>query len=409
MPNSKYDTNVPKNDTNIDSSIPYSGCGRELVDDQKVLMLISVGQPAHEGASLEATYDYLVRNYQRQWRGTVTILVADWLQRFSLMLEQLRNLEEQDQLSLKKYLQDGQKEANVQKILTELEQKALDAGERWVEMNQENVDTFKKFAPGITVNVVRWQNWILQAGYSDEKEKMVRLYQENHDFKKSVETNVTAYLLRKGKGRVDNDFTREIVAAYRLEELTLYEGWSRIYDFTLYPNNMPADFKWLYENHINSSKGAWLNFKLDKEKPTERKCVSGSNRFFHLYKEQCHQETSAQQQECLDPQPKEEPFEERPIVTHDPLTWLNATYITLYRALQRGGVSPRSVKKVQVLLDGLYDIVMQHPLLAARLPSLSNADQYTWSNSLDQPHILYEEKNHFEGGDHESPKFTLAV
>ncbi len=175
-----------------------------------VRMEISVGQPYHEGAKLEAAMDWARENFKRR-----VIILGDSPQRYNLMFK------------------TGFKEENAEKI-------ARGAGDSWLQRNQE-------YLKGI--EITRWNEWKQASTYLMNRAAVSRLYNENVDFRNSIHNAMQAFTERNPIAGETKDRFCLLSEQYLLEETSVFAtAYNALGGISAYP----GDFLTLWEMFIDN-------------------------------------------------------------------------------------------------------------------------------------------------------------
>src|SRR3990167_7565167 len=68
--------------------------GKKLMG-KSVLLLVSVGSDNYENPFfMEAVWGYFTKNYKKNWQGSITVLVGDYIQWYSMIVQKLLKLEQ---------------------------------------------------------------------------------------------------------------------------------------------------------------------------------------------------------------------------------------------------------------------------------------------------------------------------
>lgn len=154
-------------------------------------LLISVGQPYHEGDKFKATVEWCRKNFDQ-----VQVLVGDTLQRYASMLE--------TDLDAGTAFDNSRKE-----------------GDLWLERNFSVLNSL----PGLEIK--RWENWRLDESYKPRLLKIMASYDENSAFRKAIDEAVVAYCSRKNRLQTLQDTTKrkkilDLSYQYVFEEIAIY-------------------------------------------------------------------------------------------------------------------------------------------------------------------------------------------
>ena len=158
----------------------------------RVRLLISVGQPYHEGPKLQAIIDWINRNPQV---GEVHVSVNDFLQRHNLIAA-------------------GISEERAGAV-------ALAEGALWIARNQDILGGIATAKPHVT----RWRDWLDQPGFAAAHAAIMDHAYTDALFEESIEADAHALAERKIKrGEIVADVDRLVdhSRAYVVEELAVF-------------------------------------------------------------------------------------------------------------------------------------------------------------------------------------------
>jgi hypothetical protein len=184
--------------------------------DSHCLLIISVGQKAHEGDIFLSTIQLINNNFKE-----CTILVADSLQRYTLAIETDNDADS-------------------------LYQQSMREGDLWLERNKK---LYARFT--IPYNIVRWDRWLMHPQYMQERAKVDNLYTSNFDveeaFKEVITKFIKRYEVRMDKTLSNYHQTFQNCLNYLQEEcavmsLRAQEG----YDFEIYPSGRNPAMEIIY-------------------------------------------------------------------------------------------------------------------------------------------------------------------
>lgn len=165
-----------------------------------VRLEISVGQPYHEGAKLQAALEWANRHFDQ-----TVLLLGDTLQRYNLMM-------------------DGVAAEQARKS-------AFDAGEQWLKRHAEYIKDLQIF---------RWDDVLQHPDFGIIRKKVGDLYQKDNHVKKMIDESIKEIAIRRHiESHRDVQFF-DLSLQYLLEEITgavienqLYPGVSA------YPGSIP--------------------------------------------------------------------------------------------------------------------------------------------------------------------------
>lgn len=196
-------------------------------------LLISVGQPYHEGEKMWAMMSFIEKSFKK-----CNIMVNDSLQRHTIMLNDTSNLTNEE--AYKKSIEDGRE---------------------WVERNSK---FFKSL--GIPYELHYWNTWLNHGEYAFYKNKIDDLYKNDQEFKFNMDVTIKEFIVRnqamadiKGVDQVYN-FCLE----YLLEECAIIMGvWQNLdYNFILYPGKMISILKYTRSILVKEDILYWLHVKF---------------------------------------------------------------------------------------------------------------------------------------------------
>lgn len=178
----------------------------ERAKDSECLLLISVGQEAHEGRHFELTIELINKSFSR-----CTILLGDSIQRYTMALAK-----------------DAKPENHYQD--------ALSAGNDWLQRNSRSLLNLR-----LPYKILRWDQWLFHPDFSRAKMAIESAFKEDEQYYKSFVETADAYLNRYKKQRgieyFDGSKAYSICLEYLIEECAIFCLWPELKcEFELYPN-----------------------------------------------------------------------------------------------------------------------------------------------------------------------------
>lgn len=180
---------------------------KDIFKNSQCLLLISIGQEAHEGDRFEATIDLVNSSF-----SSCIISLYDSIQRHTMSLNSLDEPEKFHQI-------------------------AINEGDLWLKRNEKY---FKKLT--ILKYITRWNSWLHHPNYIIQKNTILELINTNPLFKSVFDETVETYLARYCK-RLSNikEFNlhraKTICFDYLVEECAVLCLWPELKcQFELYPN-----------------------------------------------------------------------------------------------------------------------------------------------------------------------------
>lgn len=174
----------------------------------KAVLLISVGQPNHEGARLEATIKLINDNFQ-----SCDVAVCDTLQRHTMQMGGLSSLEE----------------AYINSIIE---------GKKWVERNKKHLMSLK-----ILKEIFFWDKYLTSDDFLHCKDKIIDAYQNNESFKSAMHITIEEFVKRyeRRSTGINREKLQEYCFNYLTEECAVMMlMWPKCeYNYIIYPGNMP--------------------------------------------------------------------------------------------------------------------------------------------------------------------------
>lgn len=186
---------------------------RKLFHKSSCMLLISVGQPYHEGEKLSAAIDLVNSKFK-----SCTLMVCDTLQRYNML--EFCNDENAYELSLKK-------------------------GEEWLKRN--NTILSKLVIP---YNIIRWNDILNHRDYEAKLKKVEVLYQTDFRYKLSFTKTTDNYVLRvtRRSETLDEEKKYQNSLNYLKEECAGMLIWAdQGYSFEVYPTKRAEVLEATYE------------------------------------------------------------------------------------------------------------------------------------------------------------------
>ena len=190
--------------------VGFKHAHRILADQAKTsecLLLISVGQEAHEGTLFELTIKLINASF-----GKCTVLLGDSIQRYTMALASNSEPESYYQAALK-------------------------AGDDWL---QRNSNALSKLT--LPYKLVRWDDWLFHPNFANTKETIVVALEEDEQYRKAFMETVDGYLNRYKRqrsfiGHFDWRRSSRICLNYLIEECAIFCLWPELKcEFEIYPN-----------------------------------------------------------------------------------------------------------------------------------------------------------------------------
>lgn len=150
---------------------------------------ISVGQPYHEQAKLEATLNWVKHRFDR-----VIICANDTLQRFNFEFEGMSS-------------EDAYNRSESE-------------GREWLERNIALMRTLP------SVEIYRWNHWKEQPDFQESYDKTLNLYQSNEEFRQAIDKNVMDFWDRRKEPTLSSAYKFQkffsLSRDYLLEETAVF-------------------------------------------------------------------------------------------------------------------------------------------------------------------------------------------
>ncbi len=172
------------------------------------VLLISVGQPVHEGERLRAVIQLINKNFK-----SCDIAVCDVLQRHSMQIT--KDIDEEQ--AYKECLSEGRK---------------------WLERNQEYIKELQ-----IEHNILTWEEFLLRKDFQTHIKDILDEYSNNINFKDAMQNSINDYVSRLDKRVKALDTQKAIDCCFNYlaeESAIIMKMWQeRAYDYIVYPGNIP--------------------------------------------------------------------------------------------------------------------------------------------------------------------------
>ena len=217
------------------------------------LLLVSVGQEAHEGDRLLATIKLVNENFQ-----SCIISLYDSLQRFTMSLS--RSCDPED-----------------------LRKSAEREGNLWLERNKNILNNF-----AIPITIYRWEHWVNDLYFPKRRQELLARIASDPDYKKAHENAIEGYLERYCRHLDDQkSFDRNravgLCQEYVLEECAVLCLWPKLRcQFEIYPNIHNAAIeatreRFILPNFPNNLSPLTLRFRNAKQlKPQKFESVGST-------------------------------------------------------------------------------------------------------------------------------------
>ncbi|MFC3909241.1 hypothetical protein ACFORL_09170 [Legionella dresdenensis] len=200
---------------------------RKLFSQSNCIMPISVGQDIHEGKKFAAVIKLVNASFKE-----CTILVDDSVQHHTMQIDN-----------------PASKEI--------LYHQALEEGDRWLERNEA---IFRELT--IPYKILRWDDWLARADFSDSYDRVLNLYHKNADYQAQLHSNIDEFLaryLRMRGTQVEYDRAFNLCLGYLLEECAVMCLWPKNgYHFEVYPSGRNKAMHATYEYLIKPEYGDYL-------------------------------------------------------------------------------------------------------------------------------------------------------
>ena len=167
-----------------------------------VRMEISVGQPYHEGAKLEAALEWAGKNFRR-----TVLIIGDLPQRYNLMFEAGLSA-------------------------TDAAAKAKRMGDLWLQRNALTLARWPDF------EITRWEDWKRHPDYLNTRWQVGRLYRDNERFRASMIDALTAKFKRGGYDPDRFEEFKKLSTNYLLEESAVFAiAYNELRGISVYPGS----------------------------------------------------------------------------------------------------------------------------------------------------------------------------
>ncbi len=216
----------------------FAGCSlidRESFSIAEGMLLISVGQPYHEGEKFKATIALVNRRFK-----SCMLMVADTLQRYNIQAQQ--DIEEK--LAYKQ---------------------SLIKGDEWLSRNKSSIEILS-----IPYKILRWDDYLANEQFSYKLDFVKTLYSQNNSFKIAINATIEEYINRANRSSFSSEkilYLKKYCLGYLLEECAIMLlWWQQGIEFEIYPTPRNAAMRAIYENIIQpidkkSLKPVFLRFK----------------------------------------------------------------------------------------------------------------------------------------------------
>ena len=177
-----------------------------LFKKSECLLLVSVGQEAHEGERFKSTIDLINKSFQ-----SCTISLYDSIQRYTMSLS---SDHEPD------FFHDM---ANAE-------------GSLWLQRNQKYLDKLD-----ISYQIKRWDEWLAHLDYAKNFYLIQRIYKSDQDYQEAFNVASKKYITRfckQNQNELENSMIIESRCKdYLMEECAVLSLWATLgYAFEVYPN-----------------------------------------------------------------------------------------------------------------------------------------------------------------------------
>lgn len=176
------------------------------------VLLISVGQPVHEGNKLRAVIELVNKNFK-----SCDIAVCDVLQRYSTKI--IHGISEEQAY-----------------------QKCLDEGKQWVARNQDSIQQLQ-----IDHKILHWEEYLSRKDFQMHKEDILSAYNNNAEFKTAMHHSIDEYVARREKKieSLDKQMAIDSCFQYLAEESAIImKMWQDLgYNYIIYPGEIPQALK----------------------------------------------------------------------------------------------------------------------------------------------------------------------
>lgn len=214
---------------------------KKIFQESACLLLVSVGQEAHEGERFEATIKLINDSFK-----SCTISLYDSLQRFTMALSSLHEP-------------------------ADLYMTASKEGDLWLERNQRYIDMLDNLN-----RIYRWDQWLNHPLFQQKRDELVKLINTNSAYKDSYDNAVNGYLDRYCKNiQNDKNFDKgratNLCYEYVIEECAVLCLWPEINcQFEIYPNTHNTAIeatrsRFIIPNYANNLHPLTLRFRNAKQ------------------------------------------------------------------------------------------------------------------------------------------------
>lgn len=206
------------------------------------VILVSVGQLAHEAEKLAATIRMVNKSY-----ASCAIAVCDSLQRHSLQLD------------------TGYSDNVVHQISNNL-------GEKWIERNRQY---FAEIS--IPCEIFRWDDWLLRKDFLNYQAIINKMYSEDLEFRDSMNKTALNFVKRFQKRQeqpLKTKVVRQASINYLIEEcaIIMLMWQEKGYNYIVYPSDILEVMKKTYQKLVspyNENLLQWVRIKLKTKKPAK--------------------------------------------------------------------------------------------------------------------------------------------
>lgn len=205
-------------------------------EEKKALLFISVGQAYHEKGKFLATIE-LVNKYPFD---RCDIVMADTLQRHN------------------HFGRMGVEKATIF---------SKEAGDHWLKRSAYALSKFN-----VPHSIIRWDDLLFHEDYAALKEKIVKAYHENEEYKHAIDTNVMTYIDRLTliNPNTDQETLFQNGLGYLIEECPIVMPmWAQMgYDYIIYPKPLTpgmAKTRELFVTDEYSDKCQWIYLRFKKK------------------------------------------------------------------------------------------------------------------------------------------------
>jgi hypothetical protein len=180
---------------------------KSILKNSQCLLLISVGQEAHEGERFESTINLINASF-----SSCIISLYDSLQRYTMALDNTKDPKFFHDISVKE-------------------------GDLWLERNE-------KYYSKLTIpkKITRWDSWLNHPNFSTQRNKLITLASNDLSYQAVFDSTIATYLSRYCKriddlSSFDNKRAHQLCFDYLIEECTVLCLWPELQcQFEVYPN-----------------------------------------------------------------------------------------------------------------------------------------------------------------------------